>query len=76
MERVFVLSESGEPLMPTKRFGKVRRMLKDGRAKVVGHEPFTIQLQYKTTEYVQSVVLGIDAGYQSIGSLRSPEKRS
>ncbi len=67
MENVFVLSKSGQPLMPTKRFGKVRRMLKDGRAKVVGHEPFTIQLQYETDEYVQSVTLGIDAGYESIG---------
>ena len=67
MERVFVLSKSGQPLMPTQRFGKVRRMLKDGRAKVVSHEPFTIQLQYEATGYVQSVTLGIDAGYETIG---------
>ena len=53
--------------MPTKRFGKVRRMLKDDRAKIVSHEPFTIQLQYETTEYVQPVILGIDAGYKVIG---------
>jgi hypothetical protein len=67
MDRVFVLSKSGQPLMPTQRFGKVRRMLKDGRAKVVSHEPFTIQLQYEATAYVQPVTLGIDAGYETIG---------
>lgn len=53
--------------MPTQRFGKVRRMLKDRRANVVSHEPFTIQLQYEATVYVQPVTLGIDAGYETIG---------
>ena len=32
---VYVLDMNGNPLMPTKRFGKVRHMLKDGLAKVV-----------------------------------------
>jgi hypothetical protein len=67
MDRVFVLAKSGQPLMPTQRFGKVRRMLKDGRAKVVSHEPFKIQLQYEATAYLQPVTLGIDAGYETIG---------
>lgn len=67
MDRVFVLSKTGQPLMPTRRFGKVRRLLKDGRAIVVSHAPFTIQLQYESTEYVQPVTLGIDAGYETIG---------
>lgn len=67
MDRVFVLAKSGQPLMPTQRFGKVRRMLKDGQAKVISHAPFTIQLQYETTPYVQVVTLGIDAGYETIG---------
>ena len=30
---VYVLDMNGNPLMPTKRFGKVRRMLRDGLAK-------------------------------------------
>ena len=29
---VYVLDMNGNPLMPTKRFGKVRRMLRDGLA--------------------------------------------
>ena len=53
--------------MPTKRLGKVRRLLKSGKAKVFRYEPFTIQLLYETTEYTQDVTLGVDAGYQTIG---------
>lgn len=64
---VYVLSKSGKPLMPTARHGKVRRLLKDGRARVVKAKPFTIQLTYETTGYTQPVTLGIDAGYQTIG---------
>ena len=53
--------------MPTKRLGKVRRLLKSGKAKVFRYEPFTIQLLYETTEYTQEVTLGVDAGYQTVG---------
>ena len=38
---VCVLSNSGERLMPTIRLGKVRRLLKDGKAKIIKHHPFT-----------------------------------
>ena len=67
VERVYVVSKSGKPLMPTKRLGKVRRLLKSGKAKVFRYEPFTIQLLYETTEYTQDVTLGVDAGYQTVG---------
>ena len=40
-----VLSKDGKPLMPTYNIKKVRRMLKNGKAKIIGHDPFTIQLQ-------------------------------
>jgi len=53
--------------MPTRRYGKVRRLLKEGKAKVVRRTPFTIQLLYDTTEYVQDVTLGVDAGYSKVG---------
>jgi hypothetical protein len=46
---VYVISKAGKPLMPTERHGKVRRLLKQGLAKVVKREPFTIQLLYDTT---------------------------
>ena len=53
--------------MPTERFGKVRRMLKNSLAHVVRRIPFTIQLDYDTTDFTQPVTLGIDAGSKHIG---------
>ena len=32
---VYVLDKNGQPFMPTERFGKVRRLLKEGKAKIV-----------------------------------------
>ena len=64
---VYVLSRDGEPLMPTKRHGKVRHLLKDGKAKCVKREPFTIQLLYDSPGFVQPVHLGVDAGFKHVG---------
>lgn len=64
---VFVLDADGSPLMPTKHLGKVRHMLKDGRAVIAKHEPFTIQLTYQSTGYTQPAELKVDTGYQHIG---------
>lgn len=64
---VYVLSKEGKPLMPTKRHGKVRILLKKGLAKVVKRKPFTIKLKYETSKYTQPITLGIDSGYTYIG---------
>ena len=64
---VYVLDKNGHPLMPTERYGKVRRMLKEGKSKVVKRCPFTIQLLYDTGSEVQNLTLGIDAGSKHIG---------
>lgn len=64
---VYVISKTGQPLMPTKRYGKVRRMLKSNKAKVIRSCPFTIQLIYDSTTHTQPVSLGIDAGSKTIG---------
>ena len=64
---VYVLDINGQPLMPTKRCGKVRRLLNKGKAKVIKSCPFTIQLLYESTTYTQDVSLGIDAGSKHIG---------
>jgi len=64
---VYVLNQEGKPLMPSTRHGKVRRMLRDGKAHVVRSIPFTIQLDYAASAYLQPVSLGIDAGTQHIG---------
>ncbi len=67
MNQVYVLSKSGKPLMPTKRFGKVKWLLRTKEAKVVQHKPFTIQLTYESTEFTQPLTLGIDVGSDNIG---------
>jgi len=60
--------------MPTERHGKVRRMLRDGKAHVVRLIPFTIQLDYASGEDVQEVSLGIDAGSKHIGVSATTEQ--
>jgi RRXRR protein len=64
--KVFVINKNGRPLMPTTPL-KSRVLLKSGKAKIAGRDPFTIQLIYGSAGYVQSVTLGIDAGYSTIG---------
>ena len=54
--------------MPTARFGKVRRLLKTKKAKVVRREPFTIKLLYEPkTDVVQECYCGVDTGSRHIG---------
>lgn len=64
---VYVINKQRQALMPTERFGKVRRLLKNGLAHVVCRIPFTIQLDYDTTNFVQPISLGVDAGSKHIG---------
>lgn len=69
---VYVISKNGERLMPTTRYGRVRHLLKEDKAHIVKHEPFTIQLDYESTTYVQDMEICMDAGAQHIGvSLKS-----
>ncbi len=72
---IYVIAKTGKPLMPTQRYGKVRRLLKSGKAKVVKHTPFTIQLLYETGGYVQPVTLGVDPGYQTVGLSAVTDRR-
>ena len=74
MQLVYVLNKDGLPLMPTHKLGKVRRLLKDGRAKIVKRNPFTIQLNYECGNYIQNVTLGVDAGSKHIGLSASTDK--
>ena len=71
---VYVLSKDGRPLMPTRRCGKVRRLLKEKKAKVVQRCPFTIQLLYDTGCELQDITLGVDAGSKHIGLSATTEK--
>lgn len=64
---VYVLNINGQPLMPTNRYGKVRRLLKDKKAKVVNRCPFTIMLLYEVDDITQPITLGVDSGSKHIG---------
>ena len=71
--KVLVINQHGRPLMPTTpRLARI--ILKEGRAKIVARDPFTIQLLYGTRGYTQPVTLGIDAGYETIGYSAVTEK--
>lgn len=72
---VYVINKDGQPIMPTERHGKVRRMLRDGQARVVKRCPFTIQLTYQATTHVQEVTLGVDAGSKTIGISATTENK-
>ena len=73
---VYIIGQDGKPLMPTERYGKVRRLLKTGKAIVVNRCPFTIQLQYPTeTEATQPISLGVDAGSRRIGLSATTKKK-
>mgnify|MGYP000405719544 CR=1 FL=1 len=63
---VYVLDIDGQPLMPTTRHGKVRRLLNSHLAKVVKRCSFTIQLLYQSTKETQPVSLGVDQGSNHI----------
>lgn len=71
---VYVQNKDGKPLMPTVRCGKVRRLLKVGRAIVVEQVPFTIRLCYDTTDYVQPITLGVDTGTKHVGLSATTER--
>lgn len=67
MPFTFVLNKDDRPLMPTANIKKVRKLLKTGKAAIVKHDPFTIQLLYETTDGTQPVEVCEDTGYQHIG---------
>ena len=71
---VFVRNQRGEPLMPTKP-QKAKKLLKQGKARVAGYDPFVIQLLYATGETKQDITLGVDAGSKRIGVSATTHKQ-
>lgn len=67
MQRVYVKNKDGEPLMPTERYGAVRRWLRDNKAIVVNLCPFTIRLQKDSENNIQEIVVGLDTGAVNVG---------
>ena len=72
---VYVISKTGQPIMPTENYTKVRLLLKSNKAKVVKRTPFTIQLTGISKTYTQEITLGVDAGSKHVGLSASTEKK-
>ena len=72
---VYVLSKTGQPIMPTENHAMVRRLLKSDRAVVVKRTPFTIRLTGASKTFTQPVTLGVDAGSKHVGLSASTEKQ-
>ncbi|MBN1813399.1 MAG: HNH endonuclease [Anaerolineae bacterium] len=66
MQKVFVLDERGNPLMPCHP-ARARKLLKKGRAVVARRAPFTIRLKDRVGGEVQPVRLKIDPGSRTTG---------
>jgi hypothetical protein len=64
---VYVLNHHGKPLMPTSPV-KARHLLKEGKARVVCRDPFTIKLLFGSSGYKQEVVAGMDTGSKTVGA--------
>lgn len=69
---VYVISKDNKPLMPCSN-AIARLLLKQRKAKVKRKQPFTIKLNYDTTNYTQNLTLGVDTGSGIIGNAVSTE---
>jgi hypothetical protein len=58
---VFIHNQNNKPLMPCKP-SKARKLLKEGKAKVISRIPFTIKLLYGSSGYIQPIIAGMDTG--------------
>lgn len=72
---VYIISKTGQPIMPTENHAKVRMLLKLGKAKVIKRTPFTIQLTVTSKTFRQEVTLGVDAGSKHVGLSASTAKK-
>jgi hypothetical protein len=70
---VYVLNQDNKPLMPCVNV-IARLLLKQDKAKCIKRTPFTIKLNYQTTNYTQDLTLGVDTGSGKVGSAVINEK--
>ena len=63
----FVLNSKGCPLMPCKP-QRARKLLEQGKARVVSKLPFLIKLKYGSSNYKQDLTAGMDTGSKTIGT--------
>ena len=63
-------------MKPTQRYGKIRRLVRENKARVVRRWPYTAQLDHDTPDIVQPVTLGIDPGYRYTGLSATTEDKA
>ncbi len=63
---VYVRNQDGATLMPCTP-AKARKLLQTGKAQIIAHRPFTIQLTWQCEGHVQEVRAGIDKGSSTTG---------
>ena len=63
---VYARNLDGRALMPCTP-AKARKLLRAGKAKIIAHRPFTIQLTWQCEGQVQPVTCGIDKGSSTTG---------
>ena len=64
--KVFVIDKEGKPCLPTHP-ARARKLLRNGKAKVIRVVPFTIQLNRVIENPVGSFTVGIDDGAKNVG---------
>ena len=64
--KVFVIDKEEKPLLPTHP-ARARKLLRNGKAKVIRVVPFTIQLEKIIENPVGSFTVGIDDGAKEVG---------
>ena len=69
-----VLAMDGTKLMPIRNPKRVRKLLKSGNAKIIGHRPFAIQLTRESEKNVQPIEFCMDSGELYIGISIKTEK--
>lgn len=67
MDIALVFDCEGNLLMPTKRLGRVRHLIKDNKANIVSCKSFAIQLKYESTHFVQELYGDIVPGRNNVG---------
>lgn len=68
MSNIYVLNKDGTPLMPIHSFGRARRMVRSGKARIIRSKPFTLQMNMQIgNPFVDTCIMGIDPGRTNIG---------
>ena len=66
MQKTFVVDKAGRPCLPCHP-ARARKLLRNGKAKLIQVVPFTIQLNYEIEKPTGSFTVGVDDGSKYVG---------